>query len=127
MVDFCNLAAAAALSFAADLAQAQPFPSRPITVIVPCAAGGPADALARILGERMRSTLGQTIVVENFTGASGTIALTRSVKSPRAHRARAAVRTSQASISKTARTPNSSSIMRRSYQPATARRASLHN
>lgn len=76
------VATIAALSVSTALAQAQPFPSRPITVIVPYAAGGPADALARILGERMRSTLGQTIVVENVTGASGTIALTRSVKSP---------------------------------------------
>lgn len=75
-------AAAVALTAATSAAQAQPFPSRPITVIVPYAAGGPADALARILGERMRATLGQTIVIENVTGASGTLALTRSVKSP---------------------------------------------
>lgn len=76
------VAAIAALVASFGLAQAQPFPSRPITVIVPYAAGGPADALARILGERMRATLGQTIVVENVTGASGTLALTRAVKSP---------------------------------------------
>jgi tripartite-type tricarboxylate transporter receptor subunit TctC len=77
-----QLAAIIATLSVAGLAQAQPFPSRPVTVIVPYAAGGPADALARILGERMRSTLGQTVVVENVTGASGTLALTRSVKSP---------------------------------------------
>jgi tripartite-type tricarboxylate transporter receptor subunit TctC len=77
-----QFAAIVATLSVAGLAQAQPFPSRPITVIVPYAAGGPADALARILGERMRSTLGQAIVIENVTGASGTLALTRSVRSP---------------------------------------------
>jgi tripartite-type tricarboxylate transporter receptor subunit TctC len=80
---FLQLAAtAAALLAVSELAWAQAFPTRPITVIVPYAAGGPADALARILGERMRSTLGQTVIVENITGASGTLALTRAVKAP---------------------------------------------
>jgi tripartite-type tricarboxylate transporter receptor subunit TctC len=70
---FLQLAAsAAALLAVSELAWAQAFPTRPITVIVPYAAGGPADALARILGERMRSTLGQTVIVENVAGASGT-------------------------------------------------------
>src|ERR1044072_470758 len=54
-------------------AQAQPYPSRPITLVVPFAAGGPTDTLARILGERMRQSLGQTIVVEATTGAAGAI------------------------------------------------------
>jgi tripartite-type tricarboxylate transporter receptor subunit TctC len=79
---FIQFAAVAAIMAVPALAQAQSFPSRPITVIVPYAAGGPADALARILGERMRATLGQTVVVENVTGASGTLAVTRAVKSP---------------------------------------------
>src|SRR5712664_1468667 len=53
---------------------AETFPSRPITLIVPFAAGGPTDVLARILAEQMRTMLGQTVVIENVTGASGTIA-----------------------------------------------------
>jgi tripartite-type tricarboxylate transporter receptor subunit TctC len=77
---FLRLAASAtALLALPQLALAQPYPSRSITIIVPYAAGGPADALARILGERMRATLGQTILIENVTGASGTIGVTRAV------------------------------------------------
>ena len=63
-------------------AQAQPFPSKPITIIVPFAAGGPSDVLARTLGERMRATLNQTVVIENVTGAAGTIGVTRVTRSP---------------------------------------------
>ena len=51
---------------------AQTYPSRPITMIVPYSAGGPTDTIARIMAERMRGTLGQTIIVENVTGAGGT-------------------------------------------------------
>jgi tripartite-type tricarboxylate transporter receptor subunit TctC len=58
-------------------AGAETFPSRPITVIVPFAAGGPTDALARILGDKMRQILGQPIVVEDVTGAGGTIGVGR--------------------------------------------------
>jgi tripartite-type tricarboxylate transporter receptor subunit TctC len=58
-------------------ASAETFPSRPITIIVPFAAGGPTDALARILGDRMRQTLGQPIVIEDVTGAGGTIGVGR--------------------------------------------------
>ena len=61
-------------------AGAQTYPSRPITLIVPFAAGGPADALARALGERMRASLGQTVIIENATGASGTIGVGRVVR-----------------------------------------------
>ncbi|SDG46931.1 Tripartite-type tricarboxylate transporter, receptor component TctC [Bradyrhizobium sp. Rc2d] len=56
---------------------AQPFPSRPITFVVPFAAGGPTDTLARILSERIAAELHTTIVVENVAGASGSIAGTR--------------------------------------------------
>ena len=59
---------------------AQTYPSRPITLLVPFAAGGPADALARALGERMRASLGQTVIIENATGASGTIGVGRVVR-----------------------------------------------
>ena len=61
-------------------AVAQSYPSRSVTIIVPFAAGGPSDALARIMGERMKSTLGQSFVVENVTGAAGSIAVGRAVR-----------------------------------------------
>ena len=54
-------------------ATAQIYPSRPITIVVPFSAGGPTDTLARIMGDRMRKTLGQTILVDNTTGAGGSI------------------------------------------------------
>jgi tripartite-type tricarboxylate transporter receptor subunit TctC len=57
------------------------YPSRPITMIVPFPASGPSDVVARIVAERMRISLGQPVVVENVTGAGGTIALTRVVQS----------------------------------------------
>ncbi len=56
---------------------AQAFPSRPVTMIVPFAAGGPADVIARVLAERMRLSLGQPVVIENVAGAAGTIATGR--------------------------------------------------
>jgi len=58
-------------------AAAQDYPSRPITIVVPFPAGGPSDGLVRILGEQMRESLGQPIVVENVAGASGSIAAGR--------------------------------------------------
>ena len=54
-------------------AWAQSYPSRTVTLIVPFAAGGPTDTVARTLGQSMTKTLGQTVVVENKTGAGGTI------------------------------------------------------
>jgi tripartite-type tricarboxylate transporter receptor subunit TctC len=71
---FLHLAAgAAALSTVPRFAWAQTYPTRPITIVVPFPAGGPTDALARILAERMRSPLGQPVIIENPTGAGGTI------------------------------------------------------
>src|SRR5439155_24899252 len=58
-------------------ALAQDYPNRPITVIVPFPAGGPTDAIIRNLGERMRGSLGQPLIVEYVTGASGTVGTTR--------------------------------------------------
>jgi tripartite-type tricarboxylate transporter receptor subunit TctC len=58
-------------------ANAQTYPARPITMVVPFAAGGPVDTVARILSERMRLSLGQTVVVENTTGAAGSIGVGR--------------------------------------------------
>ena len=58
-------------------AMAQGYPSRPITVVVPFSAGGPTDTIARIMAERMGKALGQTIVIENVTGAAGSIGVGR--------------------------------------------------
>jgi tripartite-type tricarboxylate transporter receptor subunit TctC len=63
-------------------ATAQPYPSRPITVIVPFAAGGSTDIVARTVSERMKVSLGQPVIAENVTGAGGTIGVTRLLKSP---------------------------------------------
>ncbi len=74
------LAMLAVLAFG-NTALAQSYPSRPITIIVPFAAGGPSDAMARILAERMKITLGETLLVENVTGAGGSIGVGRAVRS----------------------------------------------
>jgi tripartite-type tricarboxylate transporter receptor subunit TctC len=63
-------------------ALAEKFPSHPITVVVPFSAGGPSDAMMRILGERMKVTLGEAVLVENTTGAGGSIGVGRVVHSP---------------------------------------------
>jgi tripartite-type tricarboxylate transporter receptor subunit TctC len=62
-------------------AQADTFPSRPITIVAPTTAGGPPDTIARILSERMRGTLGQPVIVENVTGAGGSLGVQRVVRS----------------------------------------------
>src|SRR3954464_16081325 len=67
------------LSLASSIA-AQTYPSKPITLIVPFAAGGPTDSLARILAEPLKQALAQTILVENVTGAGGTIGLARAAR-----------------------------------------------
>jgi len=54
-------------------AAAQVYPSHPITIVVPFAAGGPTDTVARIVSEPMRASLGQAVMIENITGAAGTI------------------------------------------------------
>ncbi|TAJ86839.1 MAG: tripartite tricarboxylate transporter substrate binding protein BugD [Reyranella sp.] len=61
-------------------AMAQTYPTKPITVIVPFAAGGPTDALARVLTARMGEALGQTMIVENVGGAGGTIGVNKAAK-----------------------------------------------
>jgi tripartite-type tricarboxylate transporter receptor subunit TctC len=62
-------AGAAAVPLLAAIAGAQDFPSRPITLVVPLPAGGAFDALARLLADHMRTTLGQPVIVENIPGA----------------------------------------------------------
>ena len=69
--------AAGATALASLSVLAQSYPARPITIIVPLPAGGAVDSLARILAEPMRRSLGQTIVIENVSGASGSIGVGR--------------------------------------------------
>jgi tripartite-type tricarboxylate transporter receptor subunit TctC len=71
--------ACASVACATD-AQAQNYPSHPISMIVPFPAGGPTDTLGRILGEHMRLSLGQPIVIDNVTGAGSTIGVTRAAQ-----------------------------------------------
>src|SRR5437899_603087 len=71
---FLHLAAgAAALLAFSRIARAQAYPTRPITLVVPYAAGGGMDTVLRIITERMRTLLGQTIIIENVSGANGNI------------------------------------------------------
>jgi tripartite-type tricarboxylate transporter receptor subunit TctC len=75
------LTALAVAAGCATQALAQAYPSRPITIIVPFPAGGPSDTLARILGERMRISLGQSVVVETVTGAGASLGVVRAAQS----------------------------------------------
>jgi tripartite-type tricarboxylate transporter receptor subunit TctC len=63
-------------------ASAQNFPTRPVTIVVPFAAGGPADAMARVIGDRMRLALGQQVIIENIAGAGGSTGVGRVVRAP---------------------------------------------
>jgi tripartite-type tricarboxylate transporter receptor subunit TctC len=65
------LAATLAALVSAGQASAQDFPNRPITMVIPFAAGGPTDVLGRVIGQRMGEILGQTVVIENVGGAGG--------------------------------------------------------
>jgi tripartite-type tricarboxylate transporter receptor subunit TctC len=76
------LAVLIAILTCGGVAVADHYPSRIITVIVPFSAGGPSDAMARILAERMKTALGETIVVENVTGAGGSLGVGRAVHAP---------------------------------------------
>jgi tripartite-type tricarboxylate transporter receptor subunit TctC len=75
---FLHLAAGAAVLPAASRnTWAQAYPSRPITIVVPYAAGGATDTIGRVIAEGMKRSLGQPVIVENATGAGGTIAVGR--------------------------------------------------
>ena len=78
-----HLLVALALAMVAGIAgaQAQPFPSRSLSLVVPFPPGGSTDAAARIMAERMRASLGQPIVIENVGGAGGSIGVGRVVRS----------------------------------------------
>ena len=75
------LLAAIALVIGLAVASAQGYPSRVITLIVPFPAGGPTDTLARIMAERMKTSLGQPVIVENVSGAGGSLGVTRVARS----------------------------------------------
>ena len=74
-----SLAASAAPAVVGSV-RADTYPSRPITMIVPFAAGGPTDLMARIFGERMGKELGQQFIIDNTTGAAGSIATGKAVR-----------------------------------------------
>ena len=74
------IAAAAALVAMTAAAVGQTYPNKPVTMIVPFAAGGPTDVIARIVGEHMSRTLGQQLVIENVAGAGGTTGITRAAR-----------------------------------------------
>jgi tripartite-type tricarboxylate transporter receptor subunit TctC len=80
---FLQLAASvSALPVVGRMAQAQSYPSRPITIVVPFPAGGSTDIIGRILAEKMRASLGQTIIIENVGGAGGSIGVGRVARAP---------------------------------------------
>src|SRR5215472_10195028 len=72
-----SAAVLAALVASFCVASAQPYPTRSITIIVPYAAGGPTDLIARTIAEKMREPLGQAVVVENVAGGGGAIGVGR--------------------------------------------------
>ena len=77
----CRHCVALALFVAAFAVNAQDFPTRPITMVMPYAPGGPGDAITRVFAASMQKTLGQTIVVDNTAGASGVIGTTKVARS----------------------------------------------
>jgi len=78
---FLHLAAGvAALPAVSRIASAQTYPTRPITMIVPAAAGGSTDVIARVLADRMRGSLRQPIIIENVSGADGSIGVGRAAR-----------------------------------------------
>jgi tripartite-type tricarboxylate transporter receptor subunit TctC len=79
---YVTTAMIATLSFGAGSAFAQPYPSKPIRLIVPLAPGGPSDILARTMAQKMTEGLKQSVVVDNRTGAGGTIGTDVAAKAP---------------------------------------------
>ncbi len=81
MRPFLSMIAVATAAFVSP-AVAQGYPNKPITVIVPYAAGGPSDSIARLVSRSLSETLGQQVVIENVAGAGGTAGAARVAKSP---------------------------------------------
>lgn len=81
MKALCVLAASVVFNGYCIMVNAQPYPARPITMVVPFPAGGPTDVLARLLSEPMRRFLGQTIIVESVSGAAGSVGVARVARS----------------------------------------------
>ena len=79
---FKNLVLAAAAFAVSSIVGAQTYPTKPVTMIVPFAAGGPTDTVARTVAAVMSKSLGQTVIVENVGGAGGTIGVGRVVAAP---------------------------------------------
>ena len=84
---------------ASGTAGAQVFPSKPITILVGFAAGGPSDTMARIVGQQLSASLGQPVLVDNRPGAGGKIAMQALLKAPRDGHTIAYISTSMMSIS----------------------------
>jgi hypothetical protein len=76
-----TLTLAALMAFAGGAPAAEPYPDRPITLIVPYAAGGSSDVLARLIGERMSKSLGQQVVIDNRAGAGSRLGIEIAAKS----------------------------------------------
>jgi tripartite-type tricarboxylate transporter receptor subunit TctC len=76
-----SIALSAVMAFA-ESGVAQTYPARPVTVVVPFPAGGPTDTIARIMAEGMRPSLGQSVIIENVAGASGSIGTGRVARAP---------------------------------------------
>ena len=76
-----KLALVALIAFAGSALAAEPYPDRPISLIVPYAAGGSSDVLGRLLGERLSKSLGQPIVVDNRAGAGSRLGIEVAAKS----------------------------------------------
>lgn len=77
MRNFLRVLVSTAATFAAGMVGAQTYPERPVNLVVPFAAGGPSDAIARLVGQSMSGTLGQQLVVESVGGAGGTLGAAR--------------------------------------------------
>ena len=75
-----HLMPAAALLLALNPAAAQDYPTKPVTIVVPAAAGGPTDTISRITAQAMSKLLGQQITIENVGGAGGTLGTTRAAR-----------------------------------------------
>ena len=78
-----TLLGAAAAALVAGAACAQDYPTGPVTIVVPFAAGGPTDTVTRLIAEPMSAALGQQIVVQNVGGAGGTLGATQVANAPR--------------------------------------------